>query len=125
MEALAILSCGLSRAQPIWLLLTNSKTSLRLSNFEVNTPSSEAALKFSLRLLWAACRGVASGYVGFGGAQTSQHYAVIPEIHAAFAVFFSHGAGFGIELLQALDAAQAQDITRAQHPSGRLSALPA
>ena len=30
-----------------------------------------------------------------------------------FAVFFSDGAGFGIEMVQALDAANAQDITRA------------
>jgi hypothetical protein len=35
-----------------------------------------------------------------------------------FAVFFSDGAGFGIEMVQALDAAHAQDITRAQHPDG-------
>ena len=42
-----------------------------------------------------------------------------------FAVFFSVGAGFGIEMVQALDAAHAQDIARAQHPTGRLSAVPA
>ena len=42
-----------------------------------------------------------------------------------FAVFFSDGAGFGIEMVQALDAAHAQDIAKAQHPSGRLSAVPA
>jgi hypothetical protein len=42
-----------------------------------------------------------------------------------FAVFFSDAAGFGIEMVQALDAAHAQDIARAQHPSGRLSAVPA
>ena len=42
-----------------------------------------------------------------------------------FAVFFSDGAGFGIEMVQALDAAHAEDITRAQHPTGRLSAVPA
>lgn len=41
------------------------------------------------------------------------------------AVFFSDGAGFGIEMVQALDAAHAQDIARAQHPTGRLSAVPA
>ena len=35
------------------------------------------------------------------------------------------GAGFGIEMVQALDAAHAQDIARAQHPTGRLSAVPA
>ena len=29
-----------------------------------------------------------------------------------FAVFFADGAGFGIEMVQALDAAHAQDITR-------------
>jgi hypothetical protein len=42
-----------------------------------------------------------------------------------FAVFFSDGAGFGLEMMQALDAAHAQDIARAQHPTGRLSAMPA
>ena len=42
-----------------------------------------------------------------------------------FAVFFSDGAGFGIEMVQALDAAHAKDIARAQHPTGRLSAVPA
>jgi hypothetical protein len=40
-----------------------------------------------------------------------------------FALFFSDGAGFGIEMVQALVAAQAQDIARAQHPTGRLSAV--
>lgn len=42
-----------------------------------------------------------------------------------FAIFFSGDGGFGIELVQALDAAHAQDIARAQHPTGRLSAVPA
>ncbi len=42
-----------------------------------------------------------------------------------YAVFFSDGAGFGIEIVQAMDASQAQDIARAQRPSGRLSAVPA
>ena len=42
-----------------------------------------------------------------------------------FAVLFSDGAGFGIEMVKALDAAHAKDITRAQHPTGRLSAVPA
>jgi hypothetical protein len=42
-----------------------------------------------------------------------------------FAVFFADGAGFGIEMVQALDTAHAQDIARAQHPTGRLSAIPA
>ena len=42
-----------------------------------------------------------------------------------FALFFSDGAGFGIEMVQALDAAHAQDIARAKHPTGRLSAVPA
>jgi hypothetical protein len=42
-----------------------------------------------------------------------------------FAVFFSDGAGFGIEMVQALDAAHAQDIARTQHPQGRISAVPA
>ena len=32
---------------------------------------------------------------------------------------------FGIEMVQALDAAHAQGIARAQHPTGRLSAVPA
>ena len=32
---------------------------------------------------------------------------------------------FGIEMVQALDAAHAQDIARSQHPTGRLSAVPA
>jgi hypothetical protein len=32
-------------------------------------------------------------------------------------------AGFGIEMVQALAAAHAQDIARAQHPTGRLSAV--
>ena len=35
-----------------------------------------------------------------------------------FAVFFSEADGFGIEMIQALDAAHAQDIARAQHPPG-------
>jgi hypothetical protein len=42
-----------------------------------------------------------------------------------FAVFFSDDAGFGIEMVQALDAAHAQDISRSQHPTGRMSAVPA
>ena len=42
-----------------------------------------------------------------------------------FAVFFSDGAGFGFEMVQALDAAHAEDISRAQHPTGRLTAAPA
>jgi hypothetical protein len=42
-----------------------------------------------------------------------------------FAVFFSDGAGFGIEMVQGLDLAHAEDIARAQHPTGRLSAVPA
>ena len=42
-----------------------------------------------------------------------------------FAVFFADSAGFGIEAVQAMDAAHAQDIARAQHPTGRLSAVPA
>lgn len=32
---------------------------------------------------------------------------------------------FGIEMVQALDAGHAQDIARAQHPTGRLSEVPA
>ena len=42
-----------------------------------------------------------------------------------FAVFFAERAGFGIEMVQALDAVRAQDIARAQHPTGGLSAVPA
>jgi hypothetical protein len=42
-----------------------------------------------------------------------------------FAVFFSERAGFGIEMVQALDTAHAEDIAHAQHPTGRLSAVPA
>jgi hypothetical protein len=42
-----------------------------------------------------------------------------------FAVSFADGAGSDIEVVQALDAAHAQDIARAQHPSGRLSAVAA
>ena len=42
-----------------------------------------------------------------------------------FAVFFSDDAGFGIEMVQALDAGHAQNIARAQRPAGRLSAVPA
>ena len=53
------------------------------------------------------------------------HHAVVQPCMPKFAVFFSDGAGFGIEMVQALDAAHAQDITRAQHPAGRLSAVPA
>lgn len=41
------------------------------------------------------------------------------------AVFFSDDTVFGVEVVQALDAAHAQDIARAQHPTGRLSAVPA
>ncbi|MCP9904543.1 hypothetical protein KBY85_10410 [Cyanobium sp. BA5m-10] len=40
-------------------------------------------------------------------------------------MFFSDGAGFGIEMVQALDAARAHDIAQTQHPTGRLSAVPA
>lgn len=42
-----------------------------------------------------------------------------------FAVFFADSACFGIEMVHALDAAHAQDIARAQHPTGRLSVVPA
>jgi hypothetical protein len=37
-----------------------------------------------------------------------------------FTLFFSDAAGFGIEMVQALDAAHGQDIARAQHPTGRI-----
>ena len=42
-----------------------------------------------------------------------------------FAVFFSDGAGFGFEMVQAMDDANAEDIARAQHQTGRLTAVPA
>lgn len=42
-----------------------------------------------------------------------------------FAEFFADGAGFGAEMAQALDAAHAQDIAHALHPTGWLSAMPA
>ena len=42
-----------------------------------------------------------------------------------FAVFFTDGAGYGFEMVQAMDAAHAQDIARAQHQTGRLTAVPA
>jgi len=41
-----------------------------------------------------------------------------------FAVFFSDGAGFGFEMVQALDAAHAEDIARAHHPSFGLGLCP-
>ena len=41
------------------------------------------------------------------------------------ALFFSDGAGFGIEMVQAVDAAHAHDIARAQHSTGKLPAVPA
>jgi hypothetical protein len=37
-----------------------------------------------------------------------------------FAVFFSEHVGFAMEVVQAMDAGHAQDIARAQHPTGRL-----
>ena len=42
-----------------------------------------------------------------------------------FAVFFSDGAGYGFEMVQAMDDAHAEDIARALHPTGRLTAVPA
>ncbi len=42
-----------------------------------------------------------------------------------YAVFFARGPPFGIEMVQALDAVHAQDIARAQHPTGRLLAVSA
>ncbi|MCP9823314.1 hypothetical protein [Cyanobium sp. L1E-Cus] len=42
-----------------------------------------------------------------------------------FAVILSDYGGFGIEMVQALEAAHAQDIAKAQHPTGSLSAIPA
>jgi hypothetical protein len=40
-------------------------------------------------------------------------------------VFFSNGAGFAIELVMAFDAGHVREIARAQHPTGKLSAVPA
>ena len=40
-------------------------------------------------------------------------------------MFFADAVGFGIEMVQALDAGHAQDIARAQHPTRRLSAVAA
>ena len=47
------------------------------------------------------------------------------ELMPQFAMFFSVDDGFGIELVQALDAGHAQDIAGTQHPTGWLSAVPA
>lgn len=44
---------------------------------------------------------------------------------AGLAVSFSDDAIFSIEMVHALDADHAQDIARAQHPTGRLSVVPA
>jgi hypothetical protein len=55
----------------------------------------------------------------------SQHLALAQACMPKFAVFFSDGAGFGIEMVQGLDLAHAEDIARSQHPTGRLSAVPA
>ena len=63
--------------------------------------------------------------LGGGIPPPSQHLALAQACMPKFAVFFSDGAGFGIEMVQAMDAAHAQDIARAQHPTGRLSAVPA
>ena len=40
-------------------------------------------------------------------------------------MFFAEGAGFAIEVVMAFEAAQAREIARAEHPTGRLSAVPA
>ena len=48
---------------------------------------------------------------------------VLPDL--IWSILPDADAGFGIEMVQALDAAHAQDIAKAQHPSGRLSAVPA
>ncbi|WP_255020179.1 hypothetical protein [Cyanobium sp. WKJ7-Wakatipu] len=42
-----------------------------------------------------------------------------------FAVFLSEGTGLGIEMVQAMDPAHAQEIACAQHPSESLSAVTA
>ena len=46
----------------------------------------------------------------------SQHHAVVQTCMPQFAVFFADGAGFGVEMVQALDAAHAQDIARPSSP---------
>jgi len=61
----------------------------------------------------------------YGSHQSASITLPAPFAIPQFAVFFSDGAGFGIEMVQALDAAHAQDITRDQHSTGRLSAVPA
>jgi hypothetical protein len=40
-------------------------------------------------------------------------------------VFLTECAGLGIEMVQAMDPAHAQDIARSYHPSGSLSAVTA
>jgi hypothetical protein len=70
-------------------------------------------------------RGVASGGELDAAARSASITVSALTAMPQFAVFFSDDAGFGIEMLQALDAAHAQDIARAQHPTGRLSAVPA
>ena len=55
----------------------------------------------------------------------SQHLALAQACMPKLAVLFSDGAGFGIEMVQGLDLAHAEDIARSQHPTGRLSAVPA
>ena len=70
-------------------------------------------------------RGVASGGELDAAARSASITVSALTAMPQFAVFFSDDAGFGIEMVQALDAAHAQDITRAQHPTGRMSAVPA
>ena len=48
---------------------------------------------------------------------------VVPDL--IWSILPDADAGFGIEMLQAPNAAHALDIARAQHPTGRLSAVPA
>jgi hypothetical protein len=42
-----------------------------------------------------------------------------------FAAFFADRLGYGIDIVQAMDANHAADITRARHPEGRTSVVAA
>jgi hypothetical protein len=70
-------------------------------------------------------KGMAAALCPSCSKSISQCHAASPKSHFPVRPVFAHGAGFGIEMVQALDAAHAKDITRAQHPTGRLSAVPA
>ena len=64
-----------------------------------------------------------------GGVRRSVQCATITVLAGTamlqFAVFFSDGGGFGIEMVQAMDQEHALDISRARHATGRLSTVPA